>query len=149
MTDAELKKLYKQIENDLDNLKAGTTKQYETPYFTDSELMAIPNIVEYLQKNKFDGTINFKSSSLRTVVTKVEKNESEEKSVFSNLVFEKSEQQLQAEEAYNKCIAGKHTLTMTNKTTFKSPLLVCQQCKLGYTFKLNSGTQEIAKVIQL
>lgn len=146
MTNAELEKLYKQIENDLDNLKAGTTKQYEAPYFTEHQLIAIPKIIKHLKDNKYGNEIDVKEFPMRTKVTKLQ---AQETSVFSNPVFEKSEQQIEAEQAYNKCVAGKHKLTMTDKTTFKNPLLVCQQCNLGYTFKLNSATQQVARVIQL
>ncbi|ELO6155970.1 hypothetical protein QVL04_004957 [Escherichia coli] len=145
MNDEELKKLYEKIEKEIESLEAGTTKHYEAPEFTASELMTIAKIVEHLQKNKFNGTIQSKSFPLRTVVTKLDVGTP----IFSNLTFEKSEEQVLAEEAYNKCITGEHKLTLTDKTTFKNPLLVCQQCKVGYTFKLNSGIQKVSRVIKL
>lgn len=145
MNDEELKKLYEKIEKELESLEAGTTKHYEAPEFTASELMTIAKIVEHLQKNKFNGTIQSKNFPLRTVVTKLDVGTP----IFSNLTFEKSEEQVLAEEAYNKCITDAHKLTLTDKTTFKSPLLVCQQCKVGYTFKLNSGIQKVSRVVKL
>lgn len=149
MTNLELQKLYARIDAAIDNLEEGEVKAFETSDFTDSELMSIPKIVEYLQENKYKDTIQINPpKSLRIVVKKLKKEVPVETSVFDNLVFEKSEAEVQAEESYNICLSGNHDLIET-KTTFNTPLLVCKQCQLGYTFKLNSGAKKVAKVVRV
>ncbi len=149
MTDLELEKLYARIEAAIDDLKEGEVKHFEAPDFTATELMSIPEIVKYLQKEKYKDTIHVdRPISLRTVVKKLKKEVSVETSVFDNLVFEKSEAEVQAEQAYSVCLSNNHDLIET-KTTFNTPLLVCKQCQLGYTFKLNSGAKKVAKVVRV
>ena len=50
MTNAEVEQLYKQIENEIDNLKVGQKRQYAAPEFTASQLSTIPEIIDYLKK---------------------------------------------------------------------------------------------------
>lgn len=149
MIDSKLQDLYARIETALDNLEEGKVKNFEAPHFTASELMTIPDIVKDLQDKKYNGTIKFERKSLRTIVTKLKKEVPVEISVFENLVFEKSEEEEKAQQAYDLCLAGNHELIETKKTTFKNPLLVCKQCKLGYTFKMKSGTKEVANVTRV
>ena len=149
MNEAELTKLYKQIETELDNLGIGSVREYAHPEFNEAELMSIPKIIEYLKNNKYKETISVDPFPMRTKVTKVQTKKTE-KSVFDpeNLTFEKSEAQIQAEQAYNNCISNNHKLVKSNRTTFKNPILTCEQCKLGYTYKLLSGATEVKTVFQ-
>ena len=149
MTDLELEKLYQGIEAAIDNLQEGEVKAFEAPDFTASELMSIPDILKHLQEHKYKDTIRVNpTKSLRTVVKKLKKEVPVETSVFDNLVFEKSEEEVQAKIAYSICLSNNHDLIET-KTTFNTPLLVCKKCQHGYTFKLNSGAKKVAKVIRV
>lgn len=150
MNDAELTKLYKKIETELDNLGVGSVREYTHPEFNEAELMSIPTIIEHLKDNKYKETIRVTPFPMRTKVTKVPTKESE-KSVFdpNNLTFEKSEAQIQAEQAYNNCISNNHALVQSNRTTYGNPIVTCEQCKLGYTYKLLSGATKIKSVFKI
>lgn len=150
MTNAELTKLYEKIEAELDNLEIGNVREYAHPEFTDAQLMTIPKIIEYLKNNKYKETINIKSYPMRTNVTKVQPKEAE-KSVFDpeNLTFEKSENLIQAERAYNNCISNNHELVKSNRTTFENPILTCVQCKLSYRYQDNLGKIKPVRVYKV
>jgi len=151
MNDAEIAQLYEKIDNELENLEIGKVREYEYPEFTKDQLMTIPKIIKYLQDKKYKGTLKIESpSAMKTKVTKVQPQETE-KSVFdpSNLTFEKSDAEIQAEQAYINCVSNNHELVQSNQTTFRNPILTCKQCKLGYTYKLNSGTTKVKTVFQI
>lgn len=139
--------LYKRVESQIDQLNEGQIKHFETPEYSPSELMAIPEIVQDLKDNKYKDTISFRAISLRTVVTKINKNEKVSTSPFENLVFEKSEDEIKAEQSHKACLEKNHKLVETNKTTFKTPILICEQCKLGYIYKL--GKKGFSKVVKV
>lgn len=143
MTNNELEALYNRIKEEIDKLKDGEVKIFEHPNYTAAELIAIPEIVEHLAKEEFNGIITYKSISMRTTVTKIKK----EVSVFENLIFEKDEEEIKAEKKYKECCAQKHNLTESRNTTFKNPMIVCTECKLGYLYKLNKkGFSKVVKV---
>lgn len=150
MTKAELTKLYEKIETELDNLKIGSFRDYAHPEFTDAQLMTIPKIIEYLKKNKYKETINVEAYTMRIKVTKVQQKEAE-KSPFApeNFTIEKSENEIKAEQAYNNCKSNNHKLVQSKRTTYNTTILTCDQCKLGYTYKLNSGTTKVKSVFPI
>jgi hypothetical protein len=72
----------------------------------------------------------------------------QETSVFSNLIIEKSEQEVHAEQAYENCLKYKHELSEL-KSHYGYPILVCNECKVKYTLKLIIGGRQVASVSPL
>lgn len=76
------------------------------------------------------------------------KDAEQETSVFSNLIIEKSEQEVHAEQAYENCLKYKHELREL-KSPNGYPILVCNVCNVKYTLKLTIGVRKVASVSPL
>lgn len=147
MMKTEIEHLYKRIETTIDQLEVGQTKNFEAPEYSSVELMTIPKILEYLKSNKYKDSVTYKTISMRTIVSKVKKDEEVSTSPFANLVIEKSQDEIEAEDTYKACLAKQHKLVETNKTTYKNPIMICQDCKLGFLYKL--GKKGFSKIIRV
>ena len=147
MTDAEkdmVEQLYKQIKNEIDNLKVGQKREYAAPEFNADQILIIQKIIDYLKSNDLN-TISVNTSAMRVVVTKLT---DQPTSVFSNLTIEKSKQEEQTEQAYDNCLKNNHKLS-ESKSPSGFSVLVCNHCKVKYTLKINIGGRKPASVSPL
>lgn len=143
---AMVEELYKKVETQIDELQVGGTVEYAAPEFNAEQILTILKIIEYLKKNKYHNTISFITpTAMRIVVTKLKEQET---SVFSNLIIEKSAQEIEAEKAYENCSRHKHELKEL-KSPSGFPILVCNNCRVKYTFKLTVGGRKLASVSPL
>ncbi|MDH0563786.1 hypothetical protein [Acinetobacter courvalinii] len=140
---AYTKALYDKVEREIDKLKVGQVKNLESPEFSASEIFKLPEILAALKEQKYKDTIEVQRHSMSLSVKKVKVLETP---IFDNLIIEKSEEEIEADKAYNKCLEKKHKIVESRQTTYGNPILICEECKLIYRFKMRIGGRQLASV---